>query len=107
MADNPYSPPNSELISHQSERVQENRPRLWVKLCAALTGLLLGVVTGPFVGYALVIWSNDCKSGPGEPCDGVGLLVLFSAVVLAAFFGTVFSVVGYWLARRHETRRAA
>ena len=107
MSDNPYSAPRAELVSPGNQHGQEMRPRYRTRILFALAGLLLGVVSGPFVGYALVMWSNDCKPGPGEPCDGIPLLVMGSALVLAATLGVFFSAIGYWLARRRDIRRAA
>jgi hypothetical protein len=100
---NPYSAPNSKT----SASPVKARSRLLVKLAGALAGLLFGVVASPFLAGAYVSATYSCQPGPGEPCDAGAYVGIGLALLLAPLLGLVFGAVGYWLAARHERRRAA
>ena len=103
MSDNPYSAPRT----NPRDTAHNVRPRLWVKLSAAIAGFVLGIVTSVFVAGAFVSATYSCQPGPTDPCDAGGMVGFGLVVSFAPILGCIFSVLAYWLAARHERRRAA
>lgn len=77
------------------------------RLLMALLGFLLGVVVSVFAAGAYVSATYSCQPAPGEPCDAGGYLGMGLAMLLTPILGLTFAVLGYWLAVRHQRRRAA
>ena len=100
MSDNLYSAPKSNLSNRA-------RPRLWVKLSAAIVGFVFGALASAFAAGAFVSATYSCQPGPTDPCDAGGMVGFSLVIFFAPVFGCVFAVLGYRLAARHERRRAA
>ena len=100
---NPYLAPNSKA----PVSAENARPRWLVKLAGTFAGLLLGVFVSPFLAGAYISATYSCQPGPGEPCDAGAYVGMGLTLILAPVLGLVLGAVGYWLAARHERRRAA
>jgi hypothetical protein len=78
-----------------------------VKASATIAGFVFGSVASMFIAGAIVSSIYSCQPGPTNPCDAGGMVGFGLVVLFAPLFGCTFSVLGYWLAARHERRRAA